>query len=115
MKKKDEKLRVMQKRKEDEKCVDRERNDTTEKKTRVMMKKRKGDEKREQMKNKDEKQATRHIFRNMQILRTRQVRRTTSRSTRTVKRVGYGVSPAAGRRAAKEVLHGCACVDPWRI
>ncbi len=23
--------------------------------------------------------------------------------------------PAAGRRAAKEVLHGCACVDPWRI
>jgi hypothetical protein len=58
MKKKDEKLRVMQKRKEDEKCVcgQRERNDATNKKTPVMMmKKRKGDEKRGQMKKKDEK------------------------------------------------------------
>ncbi len=74
----------MQKRKEDEKCVDRERNDATKKKnTRVMMKKRKGDEKRGRMKKKDEKQETRHIFRNMQILRTRQVRRTTSRTEHT--------------------------------
>jgi hypothetical protein len=88
---------------------------TRKKSTRVMMKKRKGDEKRGQMKKEDEKQKTRHIFKNKPILRTRQVRRTTSRSTQTVKRVGYGVSPAAGRRAAKEVLHGCACVDPWRI
>jgi hypothetical protein len=95
-------LRVMQKRKEDEKCVDRERNDATKKKnTRVMMKKRKGDEKRGRMKKKDEKQETRHIFRNMQILRTRQVRRTTSRSTRTVKRVGYGVS-TGGREKGGE-------------
>ncbi len=94
---------------------ERERIDAT-KKTRVMMKKkRKGDEKRGWMKKKDEKQTTRHIFRNKPTLRTRQVRRATSRSTRTVKGVGYGVSPAAGRRAAKEVLHGCACVDPWRI
>jgi hypothetical protein len=54
MKKKDEKLRVMQKRKEDEK--------------------------RGRMKKKDEKQTTRHIFRNKQTLRTRQVRRTASRS-----------------------------------
>ncbi len=93
----------MQKRKEDEKCVDRERNDATKKKnTRVMMKKRKGDEKRGRMKKKDEKQETRHFSETCKSCAHGKCgARRVGRSTRTVKRVGYGVS-TGGREKGGE-------------
>ncbi len=99
-------------------CGEREERCNEKKKPRVMMKKRKGDEKRGQMKKKDEKPKKNKLDTFSETCKSCGHGKCGGRRVGAHERSSASATvcpPAAGRRAAKEVLHGCACVDPWRI